>query len=316
MAVSPPDPERITVYHVNEHKAGAIPVNMDTGNAAGDLMFDLMLVLMVPLSCNPYNGSMDPRLCGNPEATGQNLVVNKLTLEVDKHYSEYAKCNVGVNGTDQHGNACEDGQYCCYCEHQKPWTPNGSYAYTYDAPYPECSNRVGREDLSVHWGGSGGHWIDRCNVSNYTVDQCFQGAAIRKLNETGSLHAFWYSSLARGYCASPFREECTWDAVAVEKIVSRDCHVRVFGDAVQQSVPSSACLDACGGHKTNTSSWCWTDCFYRAALGAESGRPGGKVAGMSLGAMTAAWEKPFLPEAHGGCPALEERPPWFLASVR
>ena len=87
LAVSPPDPERITVYHVNEHKAGAIPVNMDTGDAAGDLMFDLMMVLMVPLACNAQNGSHSSWICSNPEAVGQSLVVNKVTLEVDKHYS-------------------------------------------------------------------------------------------------------------------------------------------------------------------------------------------------------------------------------------
>lgn len=107
------------------------------------------------------------------------------------------------------------------------------------------------------------------------------------------------------------REECTWNVVSVDKIVSRECHVAKFGAAIQESAPSSACLDACGGQKTNASSWCWTDCFYKAALGPESGTPGGKVAGLSVEEMTAAWEKPFLPEEQGGCPALKELPPWF-----
>jgi hypothetical protein len=273
---SPPASERITVYHVNEHRAGAIPVNMDTGNAVGDLMFDLMMVLMVPLSCNAQNGSHSSWTCGNPEAVGQDLVVNKLTLEADSHYSEYAKCNVGVNGTDQHGNECEDGRYCCYCDHEKPWTQYGSYAYSYDAPYPACEKTVGRMDLGKHWGsGSSSHHWGGCsyNGSTYHVDQCYQSAMIQKLNGT-KVPALWYSSLASGYCASPYREECTWNVVSVDKIVSRECHVAKFGAAIQESAPSSACLDACGGQKTNASSWCWTDCFYKAALGPESGAQG------------------------------------------
>ena len=204
-AASPPASERITVYHVNEHKAGAIPVNMDTGNAVGDLMFDLMMVLMVPLSCNAQNGSHSSSTCGNPEAVGQDLVVNKLTLEADSHYSEYAKCNVGVNGTDQHGNECEDGRYCCYCDHEKPWTEYGSYAYSYDAPYPACEKTVGRMDLGKNWGsGSSSHHWGGCsyNGSTYHVDQCYQSAMIQKLNST-KVPALWYSSLASGYCASP-----------------------------------------------------------------------------------------------------------------
>ena len=56
---------------------------------------------------------------------------------------------------------------------------------------------------------------------------------------------------------------------------------------------------------------CWTDCLYKAALGPEAGTPGGALAGMSTDDLVAAWEKPFLPEAQGGCPPQQELPPWF-----
>lgn len=45
-------------------------------------------------------------------------------------------------------------------------------------------------------------------------------------------------------------------------------------------------------------------CFYDTVLGPEAGFPGGKVAGMPLQKLVDAWNKPFLPEAQGGCPAL------------
>ena len=71
--------------------------------------------------------------------------------------------------------------------------------------------------------------------------------------------------------------------------------------------------DGCGADKTNTSSPCWVDCFYKAALGPEAGRPGGAVAGMPMQQLVAAWQKPFLPEAEGGCPAQPAASPWFEA---
>ena len=35
------------------------------------------------------------------------------------------------------------------------------------------------------------------------------------------------------------------------------------------------------------------------------------MAGMPLSELVAAWEKPFLPEVQGGCPAQQELPSWF-----
>ena len=79
-ALDPAHAMNITVYHVNPHRFGAIPLNMDVGNAPGDLFFDLFEVMMAPLSCKHH--SRFGHMCANPEATGHDLVVNKLTLEV------------------------------------------------------------------------------------------------------------------------------------------------------------------------------------------------------------------------------------------
>ena len=276
---------------------------MDTGNGLGDLFFDLFEVMIAPLACQHGHHSMG-HTCTNPEATGSDLVVNKLTLEVDNRYSDYAMCNIGVNGTDQHGHACEDGTYCCFCHHD----------YRHDKP---CAQTVGRENLTSHFGG-GGSWHHHgftCHAWTPTY-MCYTIATFSKLNSTAGHDAFWYSSLASGFCDVPGHTgPCTWRVVSVDKIVSRACHTKVFGQRVQATQPS-ACLDACGAQATNTSSPCWTDCFYKAAMGPESGTPGGAIAGMTLEDLTAAWEAPFKPVAEGGCPALPEMTPWFESAGR
>lgn len=92
--VDPAFAQNITVYHVNSKSAGAVPVNMDTGNAPGDLYFDLLQVIIYPLIC-PH-GARSGNGCRNPEISGD-LNVNKVTLEVDRRFSQYAKCNVCVS---------------------------------------------------------------------------------------------------------------------------------------------------------------------------------------------------------------------------
>ena len=55
----------------------------------------------------------------------------------------------------------------------------------------------------------------------------------------------------------------------------------------------------------------YTHCIYQAALGPHADRPGATGGGMSTDALVAAWQKPFRPEAEGGCPAQEAATPWF-----
>ena len=59
------------------------------------------------------------------------------------------------------------------------------------------------------------------------------------------------------------------------------------------------------------SSPCWIGCFYSTALGPDAGTPGGAIAGVPLQTLLDAWNRPFLPEAEGGCPALPKMTPWF-----
>ena len=100
---------------------------MDVGDAAGDMFFDLHNVIIEPLEC-PH-GASSGHGCSNPEAVAPNLMVNKLTVEMDSRFSGYAKCNIGVNGTDGHGNVCKDDTYCCFCS-GSGGGGHGSYGYT------------------------------------------------------------------------------------------------------------------------------------------------------------------------------------------
>merc|ERR1711998_418627 len=85
--------KNITVFHVNPREYGPNPINMDTGDAAGDMFFDMHNVIIMPLEC-PH-GAASGGSCTNPEAVAPDLMVNKVVLEVAEPYSEYAKCNIG-----------------------------------------------------------------------------------------------------------------------------------------------------------------------------------------------------------------------------
>ena len=304
MSIDPKYAENLTLYHVNEHKYGAIPVNMNTGDNTGDLFFDLLEVVIAPLACQNHTNSSTPSHgpdpCANPEAIGDYLMVNKLTLEVDSRFSGYGACNVGINGSDPFGNPCATGTYCCSC-----------HANTSDFPPKPapCNATPGYENVYEQFSkyiGTGG-----CKVSPYKPHpkpaDCYTMNTFTKLNAQD--HGSWYSTLDKGYCDAP-GGECTWRVVAVDKIVKRECHVQVFGTEVLKA-GDPKCLDGCGDQRANTSSPCWVDCFYKAALGPDADKVGGAVAGLSLDELKAAWTKPFLPEADGGCPPQEEWAPWF-----
>lgn len=299
LAIDPNYAKNITIYHVNEHKFGAIPVNMDTGDAVGDMFFDMLEVIAYPLVCE--NGTkpskFGPNPCENPEAGGKDLMVNKLTLEVDSRFSGYAACNVCLNGTDKFsGKPCETGTYFCDC-----------YSHGFPPKAETCNSTVGYQELLETFG----HYGSSCKRSLFnphpTKGDCYTKHVIKKLSAANP--GQWYSTLEKGYCGSNATGDCTWRVVSVNKIVKRDCHVQVFGAAVAATAPG--CFENCGDQKANTSSPCWVDCFYQAALGPDSGKPGGVVAGMSTDALAAAWQKPFLSVEQGGCASQQEMSPLF-----
>jgi hypothetical protein len=99
-AIDPAYAVNITIYHVNAATYGAAPVNMNTGDALGDMYFDLRSV-DIALEC-AHPSASTAHDCDNQEVVATDLAITKLVLEVDSRYGGYGRCNVCVNGTDHH----------------------------------------------------------------------------------------------------------------------------------------------------------------------------------------------------------------------
>jgi hypothetical protein len=288
-AIDPAHAANITVYHVNQNTYGAAPVNMNTGDARGDLYFDLRSVDL-PIEC-AHPTSSNAHDCKNAEVISTNLVITKLVLEVDtSKYGDYGRCNVCVNGTDGHGdNNCTDGTYDCQCGDMHSSVP--------------CGSAVGKSDLSVRYGNR------TCGGEKTTEAEeldCWKLHASRK---TGG---YWYSTTASGWCDAPgaVAENCTWRVAQAVKRVNKTCSDNAIYTAAEKA-DAAGCFGKCaGGGKTgparNTSDFCWIGCFYSTVLGPKAALPNATVSGMDIAALLSAWNSPFLSDdaAEGGCPAL------------
>ena len=209
-------PSTLQVYHINPYHLGPDPVNMDTGDATGDLFFDLKMVLMSPLTCaDPH--SYFHRDCLNQESNAPDLVVNKLTITVDDSWSGYALCNIGLeNNTDQYGQPCEHGKYCCIC------------GDPFAGIISPCNASVGRENVKNRCDWPPAHF---CNTSSPDW-MCWQTKLTQKLSDLNP--GYWYSTLDYGSCSDhPIGPNCTWRAISVDKIINKTCHAGAFFDAVE-----------------------------------------------------------------------------------
>ena len=243
--VVPPGGANITVFHINEVSFGAAPLNMNTGDALGDMYFDLRSKALA-IECASGSPSA-ARDCDNAEVnppTDDPLVVTKIVLRVTAPYSAYGRCNVCVNGTDHHGNnSCTNGAYWCSCGYGR----GGS----------QCAPGIGRENLTSHYGGR----LCGSGSANY---ECWKEASAVKMAPGGG--GTWYSTVSAGYGSS-------WHVAEVVKRVSKVCADESMNSAVEKAGLSSGCFQKCGPHATgpsrNTSSTCWIECFESTVLGPE-----------------------------------------------
>lgn len=274
--------EDLTVFHVNPATYKPTPLNMDTGDAFGDMYFDIRSTSL-PLECaHPTNRTSHD--CYNAEVVSNDLVVTKLVLGVKPPLGTYGRCNICVNGTDHHGNnSCTNGVYWCSCG-------------DWDKPAP-CGKWVGAENISAHFNRT-------CDPLDHEWD-CWKDQTSRK---TGGM---WYSTTSMGWCgngSSPPPPGCTWSVRQVVKVVNKTCSDSAIRDSVEAHDAAAGCFGTCEdsgtGPQRNISSPCWIRCFFSTVLGPEAGKPGGALAGMPLPDLLDAWDRPFRPESEGGCPAL------------
>eukprot|EP00037_Helgoeca_nana_P017311 m.163931 g.163931 ORF g.163931 m.163931 type:complete len:310 (-) comp23933_c0_seq4:143-1072(-) len=275
----------ITVFHVNPEEYGVAPINMNTADALGDMYFDLR-TKGLPIEC----ASGDPaaaRDCDNAEvANNSALVITKLIVEIDSRTGDYGRCNICVNGTDNHGNnSCTNGVYDCTC---------GGFG-----PPEPCGQAVGVENITEHTKKQS------CRGGD-PAWQCWHDVTGHK---TGGM---WYSTYGAGYCgdgSSPPPAGCTWRVAEFVKRVNKTCSDNVIYNEVESvGLPCfDGCKDSGVGPKRNSSDPCWIGCFYDTVLGPDAGTPGGTIAGMPLSDLLVAWNLPFATTdpTKKGCPALK-----------
>ena len=90
----------LDVYHVNPPSFSDTPLDMNTGDDAGDMFFNLQSTF-VPILCRNRSSPLAASLtCKNAETNAPDLVVTKLRLAVDRRFGYYQQCNICVDGHD------------------------------------------------------------------------------------------------------------------------------------------------------------------------------------------------------------------------
>ena len=89
------------MYHINPAHYQDSPVDMNSGNAAGDMFWALQNVFQ-PFMCRNRSSPIinQSLICTNAEVADPNLVVTKLRLQIDRRFGAYEFCNICVNGHD------------------------------------------------------------------------------------------------------------------------------------------------------------------------------------------------------------------------
>lgn len=336
--VDPRYARNITMYHVNPLSAGTIPLNMNSGDPAGDLFFYLTQFLL-PLEC-----SADPMDwlskfdCSNPEQVSAELVVTKVDMVIDSRFTGYRLCNL-CNGTDPiWEKPCKVGSYHC----DSCTAPIRSQLFkrgcdqsfvgkesVIDLKVPEatcgktlqrtCGRYVGQSTLATARCLACLAWNHRaiseekCTATSAmsfcspTVSRpCGEGARDFECwrenigRKTGGV---WYSTLEEGMCQpTSDHQSCSWKVLSTST-VREPCLRQSIMKMAEKASPD--CFGACG--LRNTSSTCWINCFFTTLLGAEA-KHSPKVSGLPLETLVRSWTEPFLPESEGGCPKVPDMP--------
>lgn len=326
------------MYHLNPASAGALPVNMDTGDVFGDLYFYLGEFLL-PLECAGQSEEGRAHFdCDNPERVDPDRVVTRVGLEVDmRMWTHYSGCNL-CNGTDPFTNkSCVVGTYVCDCfnqyyparcnpkgvgkenitEHFVPHRPTSECSSALQATCGQYSHDSSRCPACIE-----SHKSQLANATCWEVDlfrfcpskwdvcsasgpewACWAANIPRK---TGG---FWYSTLQEGQCKNTSEPGgCSWKALSL-KTVRASCLSDVLASSVE-SHDESGCFQGCGPR--NKTSPCWIGCFFDTLLG-EGARHSehDELKGMDRTDIEKSWNSAFLPKEEGGCEEVQIPNSWI-----
>lgn len=323
----------LTVYHLNPKAAGQLPVNMDTGDAFGDLYFYLGQFLL-PLECqNVTKQSRAHFDCDNPERTSTDLVVTQVDLTIDSRTTTYSACNL-CNGTDPFsGAACTKGTYICDCESHhkgdpkcdatKVGTENVTEHFAPAIPTAQCNASF--HEVCPAWIARSEHLCYACLEHNYkkleaegcagnAFDQlcpnpwqgCKPGGpdwACWAENIPRKTGGMWYSTLDKGQCGGSngamAGSQCGWEVSSL-KTIKESC-LKKHLVATVESHDTANCFSGCA-KPGNYSDPCWIGCFFDTLLGpAARSSMSAPLAGMTLEEVEKSWTGAFKPVQEGGC---------------
>eukprot|EP00656_Telonema_subtile_P047227 TRINITY_DN5410_c0_g1_i1.p1 TRINITY_DN5410_c0_g1~~TRINITY_DN5410_c0_g1_i1.p1 ORF type:complete len:364 (+),score=62.10 TRINITY_DN5410_c0_g1_i1:142-1233(+) len=316
-----------TVYHLNPASAGNLPINMDTGDALGDLYFYLGQFLL-PLECANVSALSRAHFdCDNSERHGD-LVVTQVEMEFDSRTTQYSGCNL-CNGTDPlTGKPCKVGEYLCDCEvwgkggptcdPSKVGVSNITETFAPGIPTAECTNAMEavcgplQHNASACFPCLENHYGELLNGScavNQIMAFCPNSWEMCPEHDWGCwldniprlTGGLWFSTQTEGYCDPQTEADCTW-AVHGLSTINETCMRKTVIESVEQH-DDKECFSACGAR--NTTSACWIKCFFNTLMGPDSDHSTSlPLTGMTVMEVEKAWTDAFLPEAQGGCPLL------------
>jgi hypothetical protein len=335
--IDPGHSQKLTVYHLNPATAGALPVNMDTGDARGDLYFYLGQFLL-PLEC--ANASKEGRShfdCDNPERVDPNLVVTKVDMEIDSRMTIYSACNL-CNGTDPFTHKpCETGSYTCdcfnyhksgKCEPTRVGAESIKDSFFPHHTPPQCASALHTSCGDVKTDSK------KCGACLYMHYQTFKKAnctqedyydfcpsQYAKCNATSpawmcwteniprKTEGEWYSTLKDGLCnATSPAGSCGWKVLGTRTVKDKCLKEKIMS---RVEANATECFGACGPRNTNSS--CWIGCFFDTLLGPQARHSNSvPLSGIPISEIEEAWTDAFLPEEQGGCPVQGIPVTWDL----
>jgi len=329
--IPPEYAQTLTVYHLNPASAGALPVNMDTGDVAGDLYFYLGQFLL-PLECaNASSASRSHFDCDNPERVDPNLVVTKVDMIIDSRKTAYSACNL-CNGTDPFTRKpCVNGTYVCDCfghgsapcDRAKIGSESIADHFTPHVPSTQCSaaldtlcgkttknSKLCSACLYIHYSRLVQETCIEKDLESFCPNDfelctartaatapewaCWDANIPRK---TGGL---WYSTLKEGMCNNS-SSTCGWKPTSTQTV-----HAPCLKDKLMSAVEAQGkpCFKTCGPR--NETSTCWISCFFDTILGPDARHSISKpLGGMPIADIKHAWTSAFSSEQEGGCKVVD-----------